>query len=70
MPTLFDCCPLIFLQKVHSQFTFICSPKVFQHLTKKRVLTMEWMAGDSPSELLSMSSEESNRKLLDLVWMS
>lgn len=53
--------------EVHSQFAFICSPKVFQHLTKKRVLTMEWMAGDSPSELQSMSSEESNRKLLDLV---
>lgn len=31
---------------------------------------MEWMAGDSPSELQSMSSEESNRKLLDLVRIS
>ena len=29
---------------------------------------MEWMAGDSPTELLSVSSEESNLKLLDLVW--
>ncbi|KAH6798885.1 Protein kinase superfamily protein [Perilla frutescens var. frutescens] len=53
--------------EVHSQFTFICSPKVFQHLTKKRVLTMEWMASDSPTELIFVSSEESNRKLLDLV---
>lgn len=53
--------------EVHSQFSFICSPKVFQHLTKKRVLTMEWMAGDSPTELISVSSEESNQKLLDLV---
>ncbi|KAK6144798.1 hypothetical protein DH2020_021618 [Rehmannia glutinosa] len=53
--------------EVHSRFTFICSPKVFQHLSKKRVLTMEWMVGDSPSELISVSSQESNRKLLDLV---
>lgn len=28
---------------------------------------MEWMAGDSPSELMSVSSDESNRKLLDMV---
>ncbi|KAK6144790.1 hypothetical protein DH2020_021610 [Rehmannia glutinosa] len=53
--------------EVHSRFTFICSPKVFQHLSKKRVLTMEWMVGDSPSELISVSSQESNRKLLDLA---
>ncbi|KAL3650029.1 hypothetical protein CASFOL_006432 [Castilleja foliolosa] len=53
--------------KVHSHFKFISSPKVFRHLTNKRVLTMEWMVGDSPSELLSASSQESNRKLLDLV---
>ncbi|KAG6416155.1 hypothetical protein SASPL_123579 [Salvia splendens] len=53
--------------EAHSRFTFICLPKVFKHLTRKRVLTMEWMAGDSPTELLSVSSEESNLKLLDLV---
>ncbi|KAI3470454.1 hypothetical protein Pfo_027117 [Paulownia fortunei] len=53
--------------EVHSRFTFICLPKVFRHLTKKRVLTMEWMVGDSPSELISAPSQESNRKLLDLV---
>ncbi|KAL8533092.1 hypothetical protein ACS0TY_009370 [Phlomoides rotata] len=54
-------------REVHSRFTFISVPQVFRHLSKKRVLTMEWMAGDSPSELMSVSSEESNRKLLDLV---
>ncbi|GFP82828.1 uncharacterized aarf domain-containing protein kinase at1g79600 chloroplastic [Phtheirospermum japonicum] len=53
--------------EVHSHFKFISSPKVFRHLTNKRVLTMEWMVGDSPSELISVSSQESNRKLLDLV---
>ncbi|XP_057784582.1 uncharacterized protein LOC131001949 [Salvia miltiorrhiza] len=53
--------------EAHSQFTFICLPKVYEHLTRKRVLTMEWMAGESPTELLSVSSEESNQKLLDLV---
>ncbi|KAK4436016.1 hypothetical protein Salat_0765300 [Sesamum alatum] len=53
--------------EVHSRFPFICLPKVFPHLTKKRVLTMEWLVGDSPSELISASSPESKRKLLDLV---
>ncbi|XP_022864649.1 uncharacterized protein LOC111384582 isoform X1 [Olea europaea var. sylvestris] len=53
--------------EVHSRFPFICAPKVFQHLSKKRVLTMEWMVGDSPSDLLFKSSEESRAKLLDLV---
>ncbi|KAL3838332.1 hypothetical protein ACJIZ3_022923 [Penstemon smallii] len=54
-------------QEAHSRFPFICSPKLFQHLSKKRVLTMEWMVGDSPADLLSVSSQESKRKLLDLV---
>ncbi|XP_075502798.1 uncharacterized protein LOC142540491 isoform X2 [Primulina tabacum] len=53
--------------EVHSRFPFICVPKVVQHLTTKRVLTMEWMAGDSPSELIHVSSKESKEKLLDLV---
>lgn len=53
--------------EVHSCFPFICAPKVFRHLSKKRVLTMEWMVGDSPSDLLLKSSEESKAKLLDLV---
>ncbi|XP_011084352.1 uncharacterized protein LOC105166623 [Sesamum indicum] len=54
-------------KEVHSRFQFICLPKVFPHLSKKRVLTMEWLVGDSPSELISASSTESKRKLLDLV---
>ncbi|KAL2526449.1 Protein kinase superfamily protein [Abeliophyllum distichum] len=53
--------------EVHSRFPFIHVPKVFQHLSKKRVLTMEWMVGESPSDLLLKSSEESKAKLLDLV---
>ncbi|XP_073140890.1 uncharacterized protein [Henckelia pumila] len=53
--------------EVHSRFPFICMPKVIQQLTTKRVLTMEWMAGESPSELIYASSKESKQKLLDLV---
>ncbi|KAL0452177.1 UNVERIFIED_CONTAM: hypothetical protein Slati_1195800 [Sesamum latifolium] len=54
-------------KEVHSRFPFIHLPKVFPHLSKKRVLTMEWLVGDSPSELISASAPESKRKLLDLV---
>ncbi|KAG8390638.1 hypothetical protein BUALT_Bualt01G0104300 [Buddleja alternifolia] len=53
--------------EVHSRFPFICLPKVYRQLSKKRVLTMEWMVGDSPNDLVSVSSPESNQKLLDLV---
>ncbi|XP_024969265.1 uncharacterized protein LOC112508756 [Cynara cardunculus var. scolymus] len=67
--------------EAHSLFSFIRVPKVFQHLTQKRVLTMEWMAGESPKELLSMCSSnfehesqysekqriDAKRHLLDLV---
>ncbi|KAL9165420.1 hypothetical protein ABFS82_06G169700 [Erythranthe guttata] len=53
--------------EAHSRYSFICLPKIFPHLSKKRVLTMEWMDGDSPNDLLSVSSQESNKKLLDLV---
>lgn len=67
--------------EAHSPFSFIRVPKVFQHLTRKRVLTMEWMAGESPKELLSMCSSnfehesqysekqriDAKRHLLDLV---
>lgn len=57
-------------------------PKVLQHLSQKRVLTMEWMVGESPTDLLSMSTGSSvdndsayaerqkfdaKRRLLDLV---
>ncbi|CAH9119036.1 unnamed protein product [Cuscuta europaea] len=66
----------------HAQFSFICVPKVLPHLSRKRVLTMEWMAGESPTDLISMSSKvscdhhsacsdtlqnDAKRRLLDLV---
>nr|XP_043616523.1 uncharacterized protein slr1919 [Erigeron canadensis] len=44
--------------EAHSSFSFIRVPKVYQHLTQKRVLTMEWMAGENPKELLSKCSSE------------
>ncbi|KAI3758073.1 hypothetical protein L6452_05620 [Arctium lappa] len=67
--------------EAHSPFSFIRVPKVFRDLTRKRVLTMEWMAGESPKELLSMCSSnfehesqysekqriDAKRHLLDLV---
>lgn len=57
-------------------------PKVLKPLTRKRVLTMEWVAGENPKELLSLSrgisdkiteaSEkqklEAKTRLLDLVY--
>lgn len=49
----------MFVQEAHSSFTFLRVPKVFQHLSRKRVLTMEWMAGESPTDLLSLSSGSS-----------
>lgn len=69
-------------QEVHSSFTFMQVPKVFPHLTRKRVLTMEWMVGESPTDLLSVTAGNSvgnvseyserqkldaKRRLLDLV---
>ncbi|KFK36812.1 hypothetical protein AALP_AA4G174700 [Arabis alpina] len=68
-------------REAHSQFSYIRVPKVYQHLTRKRVLTMEWMVGESPTDLLSVSSGDSDhdfqsherqklearRSLLDLV---
>ncbi|XP_023639626.1 uncharacterized protein LOC17888000 isoform X2 [Capsella rubella] len=68
-------------REAHSRFSYIRVPKVYQHLTRKRVLTMEWMVGESPTDLLSISSSysdhdlqshekekiEARRRLLDLV---
>ncbi|TYI07759.1 hypothetical protein ES332_A10G247700v1 [Gossypium tomentosum] len=66
----------------HSHFSFMQVPKVFQHLTRKRALTMEWMAGESSTDLLSITKSSSikhgskylerqkvdaKRRLLDLV---
>jgi aarF domain-containing kinase len=68
-------------QEAHARFSYIRVPKVYQHLTRKRVLTMEWMVGESPTDLLAISSGysdhdneshekqkiEARRRLLDLV---
>ena len=57
-------------------------PKVLKQLTRKRVLTMEWVDGENPKDLLSLSkgvSEkitqasdkqklEAKSRLLDLVF--
>lgn len=44
-------------QEVHSQYSFMLVPKVFMKLTSKRVLTMEWLNGKNPNELLVQSEE-------------
>ncbi|KAF7131931.1 hypothetical protein RHSIM_Rhsim09G0040800 [Rhododendron simsii] len=68
--------------QAHAPFPFIRAPKVYQHLSRKRVLTMEWMAGESPRDLIDMSGtvsvgdgsdyskrkqSDARRRLLDLV---
>lgn len=67
--------------EVHSRYPFMLVPKVLKQLTRKRVLTMEWVAGENPKDLLSLSkgvSEkftqasdnqklEAKSRLLDLV---
>lgn len=70
------------MQDAHSPFPFMSVPKVLPHLTQKRVLTMEWMVGESPSDLINLSSKnpapkgemyldseqsDARRRLLDLV---
>ncbi|XP_031105219.1 uncharacterized protein LOC116010097 [Ipomoea triloba] len=67
---------------IHSRFSFIRVPKVLPHLSRKRVLTMEWMVGESPTDLMTISTKDSvghlstnserlqndaKRRLLDLV---
>ncbi|XP_059456102.1 uncharacterized protein LOC132186243 [Corylus avellana] len=68
--------------EAHFPFPFIRVPKMFVHLTRKRVLTMEWIAGESPTDLLSVSTGnavddgspysgrqklDAKKRLLDLV---
>uniref|UniRef100_A0ACD5Z4V2 Uncharacterized protein n=1 Tax=Avena sativa TaxID=4498 RepID=A0ACD5Z4V2_AVESA len=67
--------------ETHSRYSFIVVPKILKQLTRKRVLTMEWVAGENPRDLLSLSrgisgdvtelSEkqklEAKGRLLDLV---
>eukprot|EP00262_Sarcandra_glabra_P006917 TRINITY_DN19477_c0_g1_i2.p1 TRINITY_DN19477_c0_g1~~TRINITY_DN19477_c0_g1_i2.p1 ORF type:complete len:812 (+),score=125.18 TRINITY_DN19477_c0_g1_i2:159-2594(+) len=50
--------------EAHAPFPFISVPKVFKHLSRKRVLTMEWMVGENPNELLFLS-QGSNRHGVD-----
>ncbi|XP_047257021.1 uncharacterized protein slr1919 isoform X3 [Capsicum annuum] len=69
-------------QEVHSTYSFIRIPKIYQGLSGKRVLTMEWLVGESPTDLMMISTEDSvvhqsthgegrqseaKRRLLDLV---
>lgn len=42
--------------EAHSRFTFIRVPKVYPHLTGKRVLTMEWVVGENPNDLLLVAT--------------
>ncbi|XP_052144194.1 uncharacterized protein LOC127763508 isoform X1 [Oryza glaberrima] len=65
----------------HSRYSFMLVPKVLKQLTRRRVLTMEWVSGENPTDLLSLSkgisseiaesSEkqkiEATARLLDLV---
>lgn len=75
-------CWLLYVQEAHSSFPFMFVPKIFQQLSRKRVLTMEWIVGESPTDLLSVSAGSSidngstyserqrldaKRRLLDLV---
>ncbi|KAA8539333.1 hypothetical protein F0562_026025 [Nyssa sinensis] len=67
--------------EAHSPFPFIHVPKIYRHLSQKRVLTMEWVVGENPNDLLAISTKDSighgsisarrqsdaKRRLLDLV---
>ncbi|OVA18099.1 Protein kinase domain [Macleaya cordata] len=69
-------------QEAHSPFPFIFVPRVFRHLTRKRLLTMEWVVGENPNDLLLVSTRssitdgsqysgrqelEAKKRLLDMV---
>ncbi|KAF6167902.1 hypothetical protein GIB67_027680 [Kingdonia uniflora] len=69
-------------REAHSSFTFIYVPRIFKHLSRKRVLTMEWVVGENPNDLLMASTKnevdhastysekeqfEAKKRLLDLV---
>ncbi|CAN1237894.1 Uncharacterized protein sll0005 [Linum grandiflorum] len=65
--------------EAHSSFTFMRIPRVYRDLSRKRVLTMEWVVGESPNDLLAVSTSnandngserertKANKHLLDLV---
>ncbi|CAN0909274.1 Uncharacterized protein slr1919 [Linum grandiflorum] len=47
-------------REAHSSFTFMQIPRVFRDLSRKRILTMEWIAGESPNDLLTVSTSNAN----------
>ncbi|XP_077227567.1 protein kinase superfamily protein [Tasmannia lanceolata] len=49
--------------EAHKYFPFIFVPRVFRHLTRRRVLTMEWVIGENPNELLSLSRDSGHHSL-------
>ncbi|KAL8166598.1 hypothetical protein V2J09_008097 [Rumex salicifolius] len=66
----------------HASFPFIYVPKVYPNLTRKRMLTMEWVVGENPNDLVLVSTGasvdcrpvysdkqkfEAKQRLLDLV---
>lgn len=67
--------------EAYAEYSFMFVPKVFRHLTGKRVLTMEWVIGENPNDLLFLSQKshqenvpgshklisEAKARLLDLV---
>ncbi|PIA37417.1 hypothetical protein AQUCO_03000180v1 [Aquilegia coerulea] len=69
-------------REAHSPFPFIFVPRVYGHLSRKRVLTMEWVVGENPNDLLLISSksligrgsvyserqqQDAKKRLLDMV---
>ncbi|CAA7389907.1 unnamed protein product [Spirodela intermedia] len=66
-------------KEAHANYPFISVPKVFRHLTGKKVLTMEWLAGENPRDLLTLSrrsardssnymkQSDARKRVLDLV---
>uniref|UniRef100_A0A7N0V8P3 Protein kinase domain-containing protein n=1 Tax=Kalanchoe fedtschenkoi TaxID=63787 RepID=A0A7N0V8P3_KALFE len=69
----------IYFKEAHSRFPFISVPKIYRNLSTRRVLTMEWIVGESPKDLLfqvtgdtydnrsEMQLLDARRRLLDLV---
>ncbi|KAL2925175.1 hypothetical protein RDABS01_028786, partial [Bienertia sinuspersici] len=48
--------------EAHSSFPFIHVPKVFPQLTRKKVLTMEWVVGENPNDLLIASTGDKDNR--------
>ncbi|KAL9687802.1 hypothetical protein QQ045_032209 [Rhodiola kirilowii] len=66
-------------KEAHSCFPFISVPIIYRNLSNRRVLTMEWIEGESPRDLLIQATGDASdtrserqildarRRLLDLV---